>query len=385
MLCADKPLIEIMETFRLNSKLREKDREYLIQTSNDASLGSVSTIVYVDGMRIDTHNCPHPEKVTPKQLLGMVKKAHGERKKELEGLLQAYQRAGAESDSDKMFLLSSVLFHKRLYYEALDLLKGVISLRTEYHQAYDLLGQTYLASGQVGLAVESGLRAVELCPNYADYRNHLGEAYLSSGSAGKAIAEFEAAIGVNMYYSEAYFNLGLAHILEVSNATERLHIQQGIIRIQEYLSKAGLVYPEYLSHRNYQEGLKALEIQDFGRALSLLRSVAEARKELRRQEFISMNGRLLAHPDTWTVENLGKQIKSLRTQLEKHPNYLDMQTELVYCYMEQAGMIWDQGLEICQIIMETHPNQERISGILEGALDVRASMLETIKGISKEG
>ena len=98
-----------------------------------------------------------------------------------------------------------------------------------------------------------------------------------------------------------------------------------------------------------------------------------------------MNGRLLTHPDTWTVESLGEQIKSLRTQLEKHPNYLDMQSELVHCYMEQAGMIWDQGLEICQTIMETHPNQERISGILEGALDVRASMLETIKGISKEG
>jgi len=374
-----------METFRLNSKLREKDREYLIQTSNDASLGSVSTTVYVDGMRTDTHSCPHPEGVTPEQLLEMVKKAHDERKKELEGLLQAYQHAGAESDPDQMFLLSSALFHKRLYYEALDLLKGVIGLRSDHHQAYDLLGQTYLASGQAGPAVEAGLRAVEQCSNYADYRHHLGEAYLSVGSADQAIAEFEAAIGVNMYYSEAYFNLGLAHILAASNATERPHVLQGIVRVQEYLTKASLVYPEYLSHRNYQEGLKALENHDFGRALSLLRSVAEARKELRRQEFVTMNRRLLAHPDTWSVESLEDQIKSLRAQLEKHPNYLDMQIELVHCYLEQAGMVWDQGLEICQRIMETHPNQERISGILEGALDIRASMLETIKGVGKEG
>jgi len=64
-----------METIRLNSKLREKDREYLIQTSNDVSLGSVSTTVYVDGMRTDTHCCPHPEELTQEQLLEMVKTA----------------------------------------------------------------------------------------------------------------------------------------------------------------------------------------------------------------------------------------------------------------------------------------------------------------------
>ena len=374
-----------METFRLNSKLRERNREYLIQTSNDVSLGSVSTTVYVDGMRTDTHSCPYPDEISPDQLLEIVKTAHGERKKELEGLLQAYQRAGVENDLDQMFQLSSALCHKKLHYEALDLLKGVVSLRSDHHQAYDLLGQTYLASGQAGSAMEAGLRAVELRPNYADYRSHLGEAYLSAGLADQSIVELEAAIGLNMYYSEAYFNLGLAHILAASNSAERSFLLQSITRAQEYLAKAGLVYVEYLSHRNYQEGIKALENHDFGRALSLLRSVSEARKELHRRQFIAMHGRLLAHPDVWTVEGIGEQIKSLRAELGKHPNYLDMQTELVRCYLEQAGMIWDQGLDVCQRIMETHPDQERIAAIMEAALDIRASMLKTIEDIGKEG
>ena len=312
-----------METYRLNSKLCEKDREYLIQTSNDIALSSVSTTVYVDGMRTDTHSCPHPRELTPGQLLEMVKKAHGDRKKELEGLLQAYQRAGAENDPDQMYRLARALYNKRLYYEALDLLRGVVALQPDHHQAHDLLGQTYLASGQVGPAVEAGLRAVELRSNFADYRNHLGEAHLSAGSADQAIAEFEAAIVVNMYYSEAYFNAGLAHILVASHAAERSHVLQSIARAKEYLTKAGLVYSEYLSHRHHQEGLQALEGHDFGRALSLLRSVAGARKELRRQQFVAVNGRLLAHPDTWTAESIGEQIKSLRAQLETYPNYLD--------------------------------------------------------------
>ncbi len=374
-----------METFRLNSKLREKDREYLIQTSNDASGGSVSTTVYVDGMRTDTHSCPHPTESTPDQVLEMVKTSHDESKKELEGLLQAYQRAGIESDTDQMYVLANALFNKRLYFEVLDLLKGVISLRPGHHQALDLLGQTYLASGQAGAAVEAGVRAAELKPDYADYRGHLGEAYLSAGLADHAIAECQAAIGVNMYYSEAYFNLGLAHVLAASNAGDRHLVEQSISRAREYLTKASLVYAEYQSHRNYHEGVIALDNHDPGRALSLLRSVSEARKELKRQQFVVTNGRLLAHPDSWTIENIGEQIKSLRMELAKHPAYTDMQTELVHCYFEQAGMIWDQGLEVCQQVVEANPNQERVSDLLEAALDIRATMLETIKSMSKEG
>lgn len=373
-----------METFRLNSKLREKDREYLIQTSNDVSVSSVSTTVFVDGMRTDTHSFPHPEEIAPDELLEMVKKAHGDRKKELEGLLQAYQRVGGESAPDQMYQLANALFYKRLFHEALDLLNGVVALRSGHHQAHDLRGQTCLAAGQVSSAVEAGLLAVELRPNFADYRNHLGEAHLSAGSADQAIVEFEAAIGVNMYYGEAYFNLGLAHILAASNDTRRQSVLQSVSRAQEYMSKATLVYPEYLSHRNYQEGHRALENHDSGRALSLLGSVAEARRELRRRQFVTMNKRLLAHPDNWTVDGVGDQIRSLRSELDKHPNYLDMQVELAHCYMEQAGMVWDQGLETCQRIMEAHPNQERVSAILESALEIRASMLETIKSMAEE-
>lgn len=373
-----------METFKLNSKLRERDREYLIQTSNDVSLGSVSTTVYVDGMRTDTHSCPHPQDMAPDQLLEMVKKTHGDRKKELEGLLQAYQRAGSDNDPDQSYRLAEALFHKRLIYEALDLLRSVLAVRSGHHQAHDLTGQTCLVAGQVGLAVEAGLKAVELRPQFADYRNHLGEAHLAAGSADPAIVEFEAAIGVNMYYGEAYFNLSLAHILAASNTTDRQQVGQSLDRAHEYLSKAGLVYPEYNSHRHHQEGLKALENRDFGRALSLLRTVVEARKELRRLQLVTMNARLLSHPDSWTIDGVGEQIRSLRAQLDKHPNYVDMQIELARCYLEQAGMIWDQGLETCQRIVEAHPSRERIATILESALESRASMLETIKSMGEE-
>jgi hypothetical protein len=77
-----------METYRLSSKLKEKDREYLIQTANDSNVGTVATVIYVDGVLTETVNCPHPADVQPQEVLSLVKMTHNEKKQEIETLLQ---------------------------------------------------------------------------------------------------------------------------------------------------------------------------------------------------------------------------------------------------------------------------------------------------------
>ena len=50
-----------METYRLNSRLVERDREYTIQTTNDIGTGSISSEVFVNGALADATMLPHPE------------------------------------------------------------------------------------------------------------------------------------------------------------------------------------------------------------------------------------------------------------------------------------------------------------------------------------
>ena len=73
-----------MESYRLNSRVVEGEKEYMIQTLNDTELGVVKTSVFVNGEFLDDDIMPHLETVSEDEMLNMVKNAHGEKKSELE-------------------------------------------------------------------------------------------------------------------------------------------------------------------------------------------------------------------------------------------------------------------------------------------------------------
>ncbi len=202
-----------MESFRLNSRLVEDGKEYLIQTVNDSGERSVRTSLFADGELLDTMDLPHAEDVSEADILNMVKTAHMEKKSELEYLLRSYKEVLNEARPEMMFHLGTALFFKRMNQEARQLFQAAVKIKHDYHEAYYYLSQVELASGNLDAAVKSGSKAIELRPLFADYRNALGEAFLAGGSCKRAVLEFEEAVKKNIYYADAYFNLALAYIL----------------------------------------------------------------------------------------------------------------------------------------------------------------------------
>ena len=59
-------------------------------------------------------------------------------------------------------------------------------------------------------AVASGIRAVELNPNYAEAHNNLGNALRDQGKLDEAIARYRRAVELKPDYAEAHGNLGKA-------------------------------------------------------------------------------------------------------------------------------------------------------------------------------
>ena len=374
-----------MENYRLSSKLREKDREYLIQTTNDVEHGSVCTTVFVDGVRTDTYYQPHPEAMANEELLLLVKGAHGERRRELEAILQAYQEISLQGDRQAMYRLATAFYYRRFYREAADLLAGVIRIDPTYHQGHYLRALTYQALGQSVEAVDSAAEAVKYRPGYADYRNNLGEALLSAGAVSEAIAEFEAAISVNMYYSEAYYNLGLARLLEASRSSDPQYRRELGARISDHFRKAALIHPELENHSSFREGLTSLASSDYSGALGAFKRVREARREARRVEFIATNQRLMTPRDAWTTEALVEQIRTLQSQLGRHPGYLDLQVELARCYMEQARLQWERAIDECGRIMEAHPDAAHVSDALQSGALAADAIERTFAVLDKKG
>lgn len=367
-----------METYRLSSKLRENEREYLIQTTNDLSQGAVATTIFVDGVRTDTYNCPYPDELSQGDLLSLVKQTHGDRKTELEGLLQACQKIGGQGDVDAMIRLATALYYRKLYRDAADLLVGITRLNAVHHQAHHILAMTSLALGRTAEAVRSATEAVRLRPGYADYRNTLAEGLLAAGAVAEAIAELEAAISINLYYSEAYFNLGLARTFEVSQMSDPEQRSQAGERLADCFKKAQLIHPDLGNQSDYCEGLNALANHDHVLALSLFKRVRENLREHHRRVFIEANRRIMTPDESWSVEALNEQIRSLRSQLTNNPNYLDLQTELARCYFELAGRLWDQGIDECGRILEAHAGMTQVDEAMQQARNLRAELTGTV-------
>ncbi len=373
-----------METYRLSSKLREKDREYLIQTANDNDRGSVSTIIYVDGVLTETVNCPHPSEIKGQDVLSFVKVTHGEKKKEMETLLQTYGRVLESGDVETMSQLGTAFYYKGFCHEARELLKAALMLSPEHHQSFNQLGLTELQMGNVHTAIESLSRAVTLRPRFADYRNNLGEAYLADGNGKKAAAEFEEAININLYYADAYFNLGLAHLFMLSAGRDQTMFAPVANKVSDCMNKASLIHTGYKSD-TFDAGLAALRSGAVDKALYAFRSIREARRESHRLEFAGFYMKFIQFPEWSSERAIYERISLLKAEIAKNPTYVDLQTELAQCYLELARYAWQKGIEHFRKTADLNPTLGKVHHALEESERVYQQLCDTVSKIAEKG
>jgi tetratricopeptide (TPR) repeat protein len=373
-----------MESYRVSSKVRDRNREYLIQTSSDANLGAVATSVSVNGEAKETVHCPHPDDVSPEEILSLVKMAHGEKKREIEILLEAYHRALDSGSPEMLHHLGTAFHYKGFLDEALELFSTAVRIKPDYHEALNNLGLARMAVGQIDRAVEELSRAVEQRPGFADYRNNLGEAYLANNEAKRAIGEFEQAISINMYYADAYLNLGMAQLaLALSNAGRPIE-PTTLARIADYFRKASLIYAGYATPQ-YEEGLTALSQLDLARAQAIFRRIREAKKENHRREFSSFYMKFVTFPDMVTEQVVADRIAFLKGEISKNPSYVDLHAELGHCFLEQARISWQKAVDQFRKGSEINPSLGKIRVALDVTEETYQGIALALRRISEKG
>lgn len=373
-----------METYRLSSKLRENDSEYLIQTSNDSNLGAVSTTIFVNGVVAERVTQPHPEQVDPQDVLALVKSSHGEKKKEIESLLGAYRQAIKQAEPDTMYHLGTAFYYKGFYAEARELFYQAASSSTEHHQAYNFLVVAELALNNPTEAVASGSRAVSMRPRFADYRNNYGEALLAADNYKAAIEQFEQAIEINMYYSDAYFNLALGHIVEAIRQPDRERWPSRLERISDCIKKAVLIYDKYRGQR-LDDAMEALQRAELREALATLKAVREGKRESKRREYAAFHTRFLLVPGWMSEKAVADRIAFLKAELQKNPTYVDLYAELSQCYLEQAKMAWQRAIENYRKTTEINPSLRRAHIALDETEAVYEKMCAVLGRITEKG
>ncbi|MFQ5498113.1 MAG: tetratricopeptide repeat protein [Candidatus Zixiibacteriota bacterium] len=373
-----------METYRLNSRLVESDREFIIQTSNDGQVGAVSSIVLVDGEIAEKTSRPHPHEVDPEEILSLVKQTHGAKKKELELLLQTYRKTLEEGNAEEMCRLGSAFFYKRFFVEAKRLFDCAAEIDPANHQAYNFLCMTYVTLGSPEKAIACGKEATQIQPGYADYHNNLGEAYLVANHCKEAAMEFEEATRINLYYADAYYNLGLALIANALRQQDTGLFTKLISRTTDFLRKAALIYTNYDSEI-FNRGLAALKDSNLAEAYRLLASVREAKKEKHYREFAEFHMKFVLHPDWASEQAVTDRIRFLQNEISKNPTYVDLHSELGRCYLEQARVCWRKGIDMYRRTLEMNQSLSRVDADLEQAVLVYNSMCQSLGRTTQNG
>jgi len=373
-----------METYRLKSKMVDNEREYVIQTSNDAHLSSVASLIYVNGELTETVAASHPREIESSEILSLVKLRHGEVKKEVEVLLEAYGRVLSEGNPQAMLHLAMAFFYRRFYEESSRLLRGATQIDPEFHQAFNYLCLSEIALDNPDDAIKAGTESTRLRPGFADYRNNLGEAYLQAASCRQALDEFDAATKINLYYADAYVNMTLALILNAINEQELDLAADVYSRGTDYLKRVTLIAPEYKTDQ-FKQGVRCFTDTDLEGAYRYIKQARDAKRERHRQEFSTFYMKYVLYPEWASETAVADRVKFLKAEIEKNPNYVDLYTELGRCYLEQAKMSWTDGLEQYRKAVSMNPSLANIDDAIRAAEYAMGEIEATLKQIASKG
>lgn len=353
-----------MDSYRLDSRIVDNEKEYLIQTVNDVRQGVIKTSFFVNGELMDASIMPHSEEMSENEILNLVKTTHGDKKSELEYLLKSYRNILEEGRPEMMYHLGTALFYRRMYPEARQLFQCAVKIRHDYHEAYYYLSQTELMSNHIDAAVKAGLKAVEIRPQFADYRNVLGEAFMAAGSCRRAVIEFEDAIKLNIYYADAYFNLALAYTLNAVTKEDFNLYTDLTTKTMDLLNKAVLINPDYKTS-TFDEAVAALTNGELKRAFALFKGVRDEKKEKQRQGKAAHFHRFLMYTEWLSQSNIDDRIKQLQNDVDRNPGYVDLYYELGACYLHQAKFAWQKSIEQFKKALEINPSLAKAKRSLE--------------------
>jgi protein O-GlcNAc transferase len=158
---------------------------------------------------------------------------------------------------------------------AIDLIGRALSIRPDYAEAHNNLGNAFKSHGDLVEAIAHYKRALGLKPDFAEVHNNLGTALKAQGELVRAVASYERALALKPDYAEALNNLGNALVDQLK-----------VVDAVSCYNRALALRPEYFeAHNNLGTALMELgqpndAIAHFERALSLNPDFAEAHNNL---------------------------------------------------------------------------------------------------------
>ncbi|OGC89759.1 MAG: hypothetical protein A2W25_02630 [candidate division Zixibacteria bacterium RBG_16_53_22] len=345
-----------MPAIGFSDKFRRLGREYLLQTSANELRRQIICSLFHSGQLINTRAFPMPESLGPGALLERVSRMHEQCLGDFKSLLGLVERMQQLDKPEIIEKLGKTLCNRELYDEGRELLTMAVQKYPEMPGLHFVLGKLYLARGLFDEAVEQSCKAVELAPSFPDYRNLLGIAYLNAGKPVAAIDEFKKAVEQNIYYDEAYFNLGLGFIMN-GIVREDFNLAKNLFHnCQEAFGKAIMFNPGYMNG-NYEMGINLLGEGKLQQAYEILTAMGrEVITHGSEERLLEMYLRYIHGESGMTEEGIKQYVEQISELLKSNPGHADLHNELGMAYTVMSKFLNNKAMEHFKEALKINPN-----------------------------
>jgi tetratricopeptide (TPR) repeat protein len=333
-----------MSRISYQDRFRRLGREYLLLTSIGETSGNIVCSLFYDGRLLTRQVLPPLADFEDRDLVEAVMEIHRQYLMDFSSLLGMVERTAKSDKPELIEKLGKTLLHRKLYDEGLELLENAVERYPDFSGHRILLGKIYLALDRLEDAQREFIHAVQQSPEYPDYRNLLGASYLRMRKAMAAIAEFRKSVELNVYYHRAYFNLGLAYILN-GIVREDYKLARDLIQIcEEAFEKATLFNPGYLN-KDFERGKSHLQEGRLQEAYDILSKAARSGESSTfHNELLEMYLHNVHGGNGMTEKGVEDYIQKLSGVIKTKPGFADLHNELGMAYTIMGKLINDKAI-----------------------------------------
>ena len=343
----------------ISSRLRRKDKEYLLQTSWLEAKQVIVNSLFCQGNLVSQNTLEYGKGVNPEKISELLRLVHGTELEEIRRLFELSDNPnGQQNEAEMRFLLGEAFYHRLLFEEAVFELTKSLDLNPNNPPALELSARIHLSSGNFSLAKDHLRQAVELFPKYADLRLLYGQALAALDEFVSALDQLKQAAEINPYYAQAYFESGivlLQNVLKKKDYDLTLGLPASAL---QYFNRAVQLDPALLIP-SYQEGLDFLHNSEYREALARLLACRERQREKHRNSLHDYYLKFICSHGLVDEKTLSRHIKALQKMLEDNPTYADLHFQLGTIYMLLCRYITQKATGQYRLALRQNPRYKK--------------------------
>ena len=212
---------------------------------------------------------------------------------------------------EKIIATKALCYHHiKNYDQALIFYNKSLSIKPDYAEAFNNIGNTLQEQGKLKEAIETYNKAISIKPDYAEAFNNIGNTLQKQGKLEEAVEAYNKALSIKPDYAEVFNNMGIA-FREQGKLEEAIEAYKKTLSLQpdhaEAYNHMGIAF--------YEQGKLEEAIEAYSKAISIKPNFAEAYNHMG----ISLNDQ----------GNLEEAIETYNKALSIKPNFAEAFTNLL--------------------------------------------------------